>query len=159
MSASPDTAWLAQLHDVIIPPAISWWPLAPGWWLVITLLALIVLHRGQIVWQRWQRNAYRRVALRALTKLPAGEPAEQVATCLALLRRACCTILPPSDVADAQGPRWIAMLSERCPRAIMDQRLYDVLTTGAYCRPERIAPDDASRMITFTRCWLQEHQG
>ena len=26
---------LAQLRDIQLPEPISWWPLAPGWWVLI----------------------------------------------------------------------------------------------------------------------------
>ncbi|MDP7406676.1 MAG: DUF4381 domain-containing protein, partial [SAR324 cluster bacterium] len=25
---------LAALRDVHLPPAVSWWPPAPGWWII-----------------------------------------------------------------------------------------------------------------------------
>ena len=31
------------LRDLHLPDAIGWWPLAPGWWIVIAVLAITAL--------------------------------------------------------------------------------------------------------------------
>jgi len=33
---------LAGLHDIIAPSQVSWWPLAPAWWVIITLLFIAI---------------------------------------------------------------------------------------------------------------------
>ena len=48
------------LRDLHLPDAIGWWPLAPGWWVVIALVAALL---GYILWRvykHWQFNAPRR---------------------------------------------------------------------------------------------------
>lgn len=35
---STDAASLANLHDIVLPPSVSWWPLAWGWYLLSALL-------------------------------------------------------------------------------------------------------------------------
>jgi hypothetical protein len=47
---------LAALRDIHLPEAVSFWPLAPGWWialgimvgLAVAILALIVLRRRSL---------------------------------------------------------------------------------------------------------------
>ena len=62
-----DPTSLENLHDIVEPARISlWWPLAPGWWVVLTVilcLALIVVWRW---FRNYRRNAYRRYGLREL---------------------------------------------------------------------------------------------
>ena len=48
---NPTTQTL-ELRDIHLPTEISWWPLAPGWWIVIGLILLgivisIFLYRRQ----------------------------------------------------------------------------------------------------------------
>ena len=47
---------LAELRDIHLPEAVGYWPLAPGWWLL--LVSALVL-AGLIVWtvRRYRRNA------------------------------------------------------------------------------------------------------
>ena len=60
---------LAQLRDIHLPEPILWWPLAPGWWVLIVLcLAFAIWFISKAV-QRWRANLYRRQALQKLTLL------------------------------------------------------------------------------------------
>lgn len=48
------------LRDLQLPEAISWWPLAPGWWIlsaiiILTLVAAIILIR-----KHWRENQVKR---------------------------------------------------------------------------------------------------
>lgn len=36
------TSPLDGLHDIIAPSQVNWWPLAPIWWCIITMLLLII---------------------------------------------------------------------------------------------------------------------
>ncbi|WP_368857999.1 DUF4381 domain-containing protein, partial [Thermolongibacillus altinsuensis] len=36
------TSPLDGLHDVIVPSQVSWWPLAPIWWVIIATLLLAI---------------------------------------------------------------------------------------------------------------------
>ena len=42
---------LAQLADIRLPGEISWWPPAPGWW----ILAALVLFSGVFAWRAYAR--------------------------------------------------------------------------------------------------------
>jgi len=51
-----------QLRAPQTPEAISWWPLAPGWWIVAVLMLALVSYAA-IKWrQNRQKNNYRRSA-------------------------------------------------------------------------------------------------
>ncbi|MCP4008906.1 MAG: DUF4381 family protein, partial [Proteobacteria bacterium] len=69
---SGDPASLANLNDIILSPAPTWWPPAPGWYVLAVGLAMV------LVWSvyRWsvlyRRNRYRRAALAELVEIEAG---------------------------------------------------------------------------------------
>src|SRR5262245_52349452 len=103
-----DSASLARLHDIVVPPAVGWWPPAPGWyWLLgfAVLAALALLLHGFAV---WQRNRYRREALAELATLERqacdrktrdGVPAG----ISELLKRTALTAFPRPRVASLSG--------------------------------------------------------
>lgn len=47
------------LRDIHLPPAPPWWPPAPGWWL-LSMLALLVLVAGVLMWRRVRRQRRQR---------------------------------------------------------------------------------------------------
>jgi hypothetical protein len=108
---------LQELRDIHLPPPVSWWPLAPGWWIVIgwVFVTIVVL----LLWQRkrrraWRQEAWRREALQQLASLQAELPG--ISTQLAmsklsiLIRRVMITCFPRHDVASLYGERWLAFL-------------------------------------------------
>ena len=59
------------LRDLHLPDAIGWWPLAPGWWVILAIVAAVL---GYVAWRlhkRWLFNAPRRHALRELARFEA----------------------------------------------------------------------------------------
>lgn len=57
---------LEQLVDVYQPDAVSWWPLAPGWWLLIILGALSLSLLSFWLIERYRKNYWRKEALAKL---------------------------------------------------------------------------------------------
>ncbi|MEM8682735.1 MAG: DUF4381 domain-containing protein [Pseudomonadota bacterium] len=31
------------IRDLHLPPEISWWPLAPGWWVILAIVAIVLV--------------------------------------------------------------------------------------------------------------------
>lgn len=153
MSAAPDPAWLARLHDIAEPTSPALWPPSPGWWLVAALALLLLLRGGQWGWQRWRATAYRRQALRALAQCDGKDAAQSVATCLRLLRHATQSLSSPPESA-----AWVDWLHTRCPGLTASLRVQQLLREGAYCPPQRLSSDDAAALRAFVRRWLQEHR-
>ena len=50
---------LAGLRDIALPAAVSWWPLAPGWWLLLGLVLLFALALPLWLWWRHRRRCWR----------------------------------------------------------------------------------------------------
>lgn len=82
-------AALVGLRDVRLPDAVSWWPLAPGWWALAALALLIGAVASVIVLRR--RRSPRHAALVELARLRRAGGAElppaELATTLGVLMR------------------------------------------------------------------------
>lgn len=57
------TSPLAGLHDVIVPNHVSWWPLAPIWWVIIATLLLAIGYISYTLYQAWQFKKAKRHAI------------------------------------------------------------------------------------------------
>ncbi|MEW9573508.1 DUF4381 family protein [Rhodanobacter sp. Si-c] len=142
------------LRDIHLPPAPSWWPLAPGWWL---LAALLLLMLAAATWS-WRRHRLllkqRRLLLDELERLAAchvrdGDDAALAAALHQLLRR---VARRHDDAATKQrGASWRTTLA-RVPVAapVLDRLM--VLEQVIY-RPQ--AEFDAPTTLAAARSWLQ----
>ncbi len=78
---------LAQLRDIHTPEPVGWWPLAPGWWILmaLALVGLVAL----LVWLRSRRNRTTAIteSLRQLKQLPETGNKQNLVTVLQLFRR------------------------------------------------------------------------
>ena len=106
------------LRDIHLPDAISWWPLAFGWWLLGGLVLLAGLAFAVRFYASRRHRAARRGLMAALDALNAGaDPvlcAQRVST---TLRRFAMTVNDdPGGVAGLVGERWLAFLDSRWER-------------------------------------------
>jgi hypothetical protein len=109
-SVKPD--WLAQLAPEHAPPPAGWWPLAPGWWILLVLSALIIAY---IVYR--QLNPTLRLKRAALRQLKTLESTASDNSVLArelehLLRRYAVARFGRDMVAGLSGEKWIAFIVE-----------------------------------------------
>lgn len=143
-----DPASLGNLRDIVTPEPVSWWPLAPGWWVVILvgcLLAAIAAWRG---WRRWRANAYRREALSKL------ERAESIAAVANLLKRTALGAYPRSSVASLSGDAWCRFLTESSLEP-MPLDVSEALTRGLF----RDGVADASDSLrSYAVSWIRKHR-
>jgi len=101
------------LHDIHLPEPISFlWPLAPGWWLLLAVVLLLIL--ASIWLLRWFK-APKRIALRHLKKLEkaySDDPKKLVQEISTLLRRFYITKYPRKEVASLTGQAWLEFLGK-----------------------------------------------
>ncbi len=113
--AMPAPDPLADLRGYHLPDPVSWWPPAPGWWLLALLgLSLLVLLAGWLV-RRHRRGAAARAAQAELTALRAalaqdGDAAACARGLSRLLRRFALVRFPRRAVAGLSGEEWLAFL-------------------------------------------------
>lgn len=103
------------LRDLHLPEMIGWWPLAPGWWIILGLLLIAIGFALQRFQERRARNAARRHALARLDELLTEyETHRNVvsfgANVSALLRRTMLAYAPRKHVAGLTGEEWLAWL-------------------------------------------------
>lgn len=141
---------LDQLHDIVMPPAVPWWPLAPGWYAVLGVSALVVCWLALRWWRSWRANAYRRVALR---ELAAARDAAEVAT---ILRRTALVIAPRAEIATKTGVAWLDWLESQGSQPLSAELRAD-LFHGVYAPADHAA--DTAELRSYARTWIVSHPG
>lgn len=105
------------LRDLHLPEAIDWWPLAPGWWVVIALAAVGLAYLFRHYLRTRARGAARRHALLQLRELTAEFEQHRDAVAFSsslseLLRRTMLAYAPRHEVAGLTGDEWLAWLDK-----------------------------------------------
>ncbi len=143
---TPPELPIADLH---LPPAISFWPLAPGWWL---LAGLIILFFSLLLWAIWRfklRRVQRNLALNTLDAidLQSYTAAEQINQ---VLKRAALAYLPREVIAPLNGQMWkrfLLMTLDKQEVEFEDQWLQ-------FAYSAKVDQQSIYRYYSFARLWL-----
>lgn len=108
---------LAQLKDIQLPTPINWWPLAPGWYVLILLVLLLILYFIRIAYRKHRHALAKNQALNLLqTYKEQYDKVHNVSVTSAqiseLLRRVALVYYPREQVASLYGEAWLTFLQQ-----------------------------------------------
>ncbi|MBE9538936.1 MAG: DUF4381 domain-containing protein [Proteobacteria bacterium] len=154
---------LAALHPLRDPGAISWWPLAPGWWVLIALAVLAIAVLAYYLLKRYRANAYRRLALQQLVsihaQLGAANPVEKQAAASdtnALLKAVALRIFPRHDIAALSGEAWLEFLNKSRRSDAEATAFAEDFATAVYAQN---TPDiDTEQLFQASKNWIIKHR-
>jgi len=155
---SIDAGNLDRLHDIVPASTPSWWPLAPGWYLLIVLLLLIAAWKSYRGWRHYRRNRYRRAALEELAAMRGASTGVELERLSGLLKRTALHAYPRSQVAALSGPQWQRFLNGHCEGEPFDGEAWALLESSAY-RPSSAAEMNTQLLFERVRIWIERHRG
>ncbi|MAT13721.1 MAG: hypothetical protein CMJ46_00440 [Planctomyces sp.] len=144
-----DPASLDELHDIVLPAPIPWWPPAPGWFVLFGVLLCGLFYIVLRYWQRWRANAYRRAALREL------KTSNSPAAVSELLRRTALVVAPRQEIATQFGKHWTDWLKQTAP-AVMSENVQLQLSSGPYQKATSTTNVDELKL--YATAWIERHQ-
>jgi len=152
MSADPGD--LANLADLALPPAISFWPPAAGVWIVGGAAVAALAVAGFRALRRYRADAYLHLALREIDATAGGSDA--AGTISAVLKRAAMVTYGRERVASLTGASWAAFIRETGPSGKPIDRLAARL--GGLFAAGADAPD-AAVLCAEAKVWLHGQRG
>ena len=162
---SSDPASLQNLNDIVLPPGIGWWPLAPGWYTLAVILLAVLAWFSYRSLQGWLRNRYRREALKSLALLEQGaqNPGHRDASLRqlpVLLKRAALSAYPRSEVASLSGKGWHDFLNSTVKNTLFDESTLITLDRVAYSSGDLAEVDTQAVASLFeaSKEWLKSHR-
>ena len=145
------------LRDIHLPDGVSWWPLAPGWWLLLVISVMI----GMVIWAlrlNKQRQLLRQQALRELAQIEAAfgrhQNIQQLASdCSVLLRRVCISRFARGEVAGLTGEAWLQFLNQHSKTALFKDEVAAALLYAPY---QKGADFNSHTLLSTCRAWLEQ---
>lgn len=150
-----DPASLDRLHDIVVPEPVSWWPLAPGWYVLGGLLVFLFAVFIWSIVDRRLTNRYRRAGLRELAELEALPNESQTLPRLAaLVKRVALAAFPREQVASLAGADWLTFLDSKAATKDFTSGPGAMLEAGYERNPQPPSPD----LFRVVRHWIGHHQ-
>jgi hypothetical protein len=148
------------LRDLHLPPDIGWWPLAPGWWLLIGIALAALLWQAWRLFQRWRANRARRIALQELSWIARAYADKGDVVGLAqdlseLLRRAVLAYAPRRVVAGLTGDAWLDWLDRGLEQPVFSRGPGRQIGSLPYRNPATVEAKDVDAMIEAVRLRLK----
>jgi hypothetical protein len=142
-----------ELRDIHVPQVSLWWPLAPGWWvllglLVLGLAALVVVLRRRAAWRRYVDASLADLRAASARHAETGDALAFAAAASQLVRRVA-RLRDPRSVT-LSGPAWRDALASMAPGR--DVTMLAVLDDAKY-RPA--ADIDVSAAARDVEAWVR----
>ncbi len=156
----PAVSPLDQLADIHLPDSVSWWPIAPGWWILLTLLIITLI--GCFIWhRRKQQNYYRVIAQQELAAIytqyqQTQDAAAYLHSLSVILRRTAITAYPHTFNASIKGTDWLNWLDAVCPanNEKFSGSVGHYLLSSAYQKNPQV---DAAALYQLSEQWIKLH--
>lgn len=151
-----------QLRDIHLPEPISWWPLAPGWWIslaaIILIVAAVFIARKIYLGKQLRRDINSELEL-IKQQYQQLENKPQLARALSiLLRRANISFYPQSNIAGLTGEQWLQHLDSTNSKPLAEQAFQSetgkVLLSAPYMPDDAESDFDANQLISLCESWL-----
>jgi len=149
---------LAQLRDTHLPAAVSAWPLAPGWWMLILLAIASLSYLAWHVLQRHRVKLYRRQALEKVQQLELTQPDNTVANVFEVLKQTANISYAGQSVSSQNINDFVDFLKRSCPQPVFQDLPQDLSTIlygkqSASNNPSKIT----GQVINSAKVWITEH--
>lgn len=140
---------LSELADIHLPDPVGFWPLAPGWWILLVIVLVTAFFLGRRFVAQWKINRGKMYALRELEKSlqqfrsarAAASESEMdqvklnfVSEINAVLRRVALKKFPGQNPASLSGEPWITFLRRTGDASLLDDEQARTLSQGRFAK-------------------------
>ncbi len=153
---------LTQLKDIRLPEPVSIWQIAPGWWLSVLIISVLLIVSYKLASSAFCKNRYRRIAVKQLETTCEQQSLnlddqQLLSQINQLLKAVAIKAYPNHSCASLSGKHWQHFLSQTItkqkkasPEAF---HLFDLLYQN------NPSLDDVQRasLLYNARLWLKKH--
>ena len=154
-----------ELRDIHLPDAVSWWPPAPGWWIIASLLLLTLL-LGYLARKYYRSKALQRQIVAEIEAIKNDFQSHKntytlIQSLSILLRRSCISFYPRHETAGLTGGDWLRYLDDTYPEKSssthlpFQQGVGKILASAPYMAEQSSIDIDANALLELCEKWLQ----
>jgi len=146
---------LSQLRDIHLPETGGFWPPAPGWWILLVLLAMLLIAGLLVIRHKQKKNRWLKLARRELNRLAqqASQEPRWFAQLNTLLKQCARERYPGEHPEAMSGSSWAGFLVKTSPdQRVASRSLVEAMINSCW-RPE--AETTPEQALTFARSWLE----
>lgn len=148
-----------EFIEIVVPPEISYEPKTVGWYLLAALFLGLLGYSIVRQVRRYEKNAYRRRALRELRSLRTRAPSDRkqaLHELPRLLKRTALSVFPRKDVAPLSGSAWLAFLERQAPGALSPEARAGIRTL-LLSSADDVPQSRDSELFKSVERWLRQH--
>ncbi len=149
-------ASLDNLHDIIVPEAVGFFPPAPGWVIVLLLLLALLLHFAIKAYKRYKKSLYGREALKE-SGTYRQQSKENAVALLSLAKRVAIAAYGREEVAKLYDDTWWDFMEKHSKVKVGREVREDIaklLYDGSYTM-NSVLQDN---IIQFVTLWIKTHK-
>jgi len=147
---------LDQLRDIHLPEPISWWPLAPGWWILIITGCLLSGWLISILYRRYSAKLYRRQAQKQLKALKLeSNSQQQLRGLFELLKQTANSAYPNLQPGSQSIMEFIRFMQRSCNKPIFERLNID-LNLALYSSDKQIS-HQSDELFEDASQWINRH--
>ena len=145
-----------ELRDIHLPDANLWWPPAPGWWISLLLIVLLLWLLPRLL--RWLKHKpLKKLAIKELERIrlqysQGMDDKALLKEVAALLRRVAISFCGREQSAAITGEQWLAQLQRLSPQHSFSEVQLEWL---AHARYRAHAEVDVESLLDAAEQWLR----
>jgi len=149
---------LSQLRDIHAAPPVSWWPPAPGWWVLAVLVLMLLTWLGRRVLARYRVHQRRKQMLGWIDHLnitidPQRDPHAYLSTLNRIFKLVALRAFPGQHCAALAGKDWADFLAGKMESS-QSVELLAALASGPYDPAPQFDP---ATMSSLARIWIRQY--
>lgn len=146
------------IRDIHLPDAVSWWPLAPGWWgllalLVLSVLLIVYIRRRKAKAKNRLPSIHHQVMQELKTVYQIEDDTLFIQKLSELLKRVAITKYG-KKVSGLTGESWLKFLDSQCEEDTFTKGQGRVLIDLPYRKNPQ---SDRKALIRVVKKWLESH--
>ena len=151
------------LRDIHLPDAISWWPPAPGWWILLGILLVsattVYLLRAIYLSRRLKRSALSELESIRQQYEQTRNQKQLVEALSILMRRASISFHPRSEAASLTGEHWLDYLDSTSKQPGFNNDAGQLLISAPYLPADHVESNEsashAEALVSLCENWLR----